>query len=337
MTLAVSGATVSLDPYLGGVRDLRFEGRPGTILPLHGGENSVHYGNGFTCSALGDPKSETPDVNWHPDEIWQSEAEAIARLTLARRVRGALVEKEIRLRRDEPILYQTHRITGGEGRMSVGHHPLIQLGRSGRLSFSSKQVALTEATSMEQGLLQYPAYSTDLSRFPGRGSKVDLHEYPARTAREDIVTLVEAQGNELGWSAVVRGAEDDIIFVLKDPRVLPLTKLRYSCDGSNWGQLAQGSGGLLEIEDGCADGQDALTEASSCVAFKASVLPLAMNRQHVVRQAIGAIPRPEGWKSIADIRVCGNELQLMGSNGQSVRLPFDNCFFGLPSYPDILQ
>lgn len=292
MTLAVSGATVSLDPYVGGLRDLRFEGRPGTILPLHDTAASAYKGNNFTCSSLDEPFAALK-TSWNPDEIWQSEAEAIARLTLAHRFKGARVEKELRLRSDEPILYQTHRITGGEGRMSVGHHPLVQLGRSGRLSFSAKQIALTNEGPPGLGLLKYPAYTTDLSRFPGHGEDIDLHDYPARTVREDVVTLVEARGNDLGWTAVVRGAEDDVIFVLKDPRMLPLTKLRYSSDGSNWGHVVDGSGGILEIEDGCAAGPVSLTYKGPDGEERdlgAGVLPLAMNRQHIVRQAIGAIP-----------------------------------------------
>lgn len=295
----------------------------------------------FFCAPFGETADAplhgwTANSHWQAEEIWQSGTEAVARLTLSRPVKGALVEKELRLRSGEPILYQTHRISGGNGGLSVAHHPMVGMSQGGRLSFSLKQVALTSGEPMDRGArkLNYPAQSSDLNAFPGKDGPVDLQDYRAGDGCQDFVTLIEAPGNDLGWTAVVRKQEDDVIFILKDPRVLPITMLWYAQGDAHPGEF-------LGIEDGCAagaEGQVAAERDNAVSRFGVpTVLPLALNRVHLVRQAIGAMPRPSGWSEVADIRICEDQLRLMGSDGTAVHLPFDRAFFDLPQFTARLQ
>ena len=333
MTLTVTGASVTLDPYQGDLRNLRFEHLSSAISPLRHSvpPNSIAGEDPLLKSALTQGVSGeffgagwTENNRWCAEEILQSGNEAAARLSLSQPVNGARVEKVLRLRRGEPILYQTHRISGGTGGLSVAHHPTICVAGDGRLNFSMKQVAFTADRAPNQcaSRLLYPSQSSDLGRFPGRHALVDLRAVSPDRAQADCVTLIEAVGNDLGWTAVVRKVEDDIIFVLKDPRVLPVTTLRYAQAGhADMGETA------LAIEDGCVPGEGAAiagAQAGSVSRYGVPTgLPLASGRVHVVHQAIGALPRPRGWAEVADIRLLGRHLQVMGDTGETVVIPFD--------------
>ncbi len=322
MTLAVAGASVCVDPQHGILHDLHFDGLPSGMSPLRSPDAFPPLDADQTARLSGDFCCENADVksrdlcavrHWQAEEIWRSGAEAQVRLRMTRAVQGARVEKLLRLRAGEPILYQMHRIIGGRGRLNVAHHPVLNLRCGGCISYSMKQAAL--AKSAEDGALH------PLARFPQ-----NLQDIVPSDHGHEVISLLEAPGASLGWTAVVREAEEDVIFVLKDPRVLPVTKLRYS-------KAANGAlgGGVLGLEDGCAT-------AENCAARTLPTdLSLAQNRVHVVRQAIGALPRPKGWTGVADIRVLGNALQLIGSDGSDVHLPFDTGFFDLPDQPVRLQ
>lgn len=294
----------------------------------------------FFCAPFGASRGApihgwTANSVWEVEEVVQSGRAAVARLTLSRPVNGARIEKELRLRKGEPLLYQSHRIAGGHGGLSVAHHPMIRMAGGGRLCFSPKRVALTGDEPLEPGRnwLSYPAQSADLSRFPGRDGPVDLHYYPKAQGNEDFVTLIEAPGNSLGWTAVLRAVERDIVFVLKDPRVLPVTMLWYSNGGRDTAPWCGQHTGVLGIEDGCtagAEGQEA-AEGDNPIARHGvpTVLPLAMDRVHVVRQVIGAVPCPDGWQAVADIRLDRSTLSLFSDTGAAVHLPFDGSFFSV--------
>jgi hypothetical protein len=47
-----------------------------------------------------------------------------------------------------------------------------------------------------------------------------LTQYPSEQGHEDFVTLVESEAG-IGWTAVTRAAQNDIVVVLKDSAVMP--------------------------------------------------------------------------------------------------------------------
>src|SRR5690606_33027828 len=139
------------------------------------------------------------------------------------------------LRDNHPFLYQEHRLIGGAGELPVAHHVMSIMARGGKLAFSPKRFAETPSESLEPDpsrgryLLAYPARTHDFRRFPTKdGGFADLTNYATGERREDFVTLVEEPGNALGWTALQRQAEGDLVFVLKNPVDLPITMLWYS-------------------------------------------------------------------------------------------------------------
>lgn len=292
MTLAVPDGAVTIDPHQGNLRGLRFWDGRKWLDPLHfaGLDRPERDGlppvrrktaGDFLSGSTGGWTADSP---WQVREVVQSGGAALARLSLGRFAQGATVEKELSLRQGEPILYQSHLLQGGQGELTLAHHPLVRMARGGRLSFSPKSHALTNS-ALSEAACEGP---------------VDLRHSPNRTEGEDLVTLVEAAGNPLGWTAVLRHAEQDIVFILRDPELLPVTTLSYSHGG-----------GVLGIGDGCAPGADG--EMSSAA--------------HTVRHALGAVPCPEGWTHVTEISIDQNTLRLAGDGERVLWLPFDGRFF----------
>jgi len=346
LKLAVPGVRLALDPYIGNLRDLGFADGDRWLSPLHSApwlhEDAVQedpslapverkLSGDFLCAPFG-PSDDAPihglsaNSAWNTVELVQSERATLARLVLARKVRGAVLEKQLLLQNGVPLLCQSHIITGGSGALPVAHHPMLKPGPDARLSFSPKQLVLTGGVPLEAGRnwLSYPAQSDDPGHFPTVDGDSDLHYYPARTGHEDFVTLVEAPGRRLGWTAVTR--RDDIVFILKDPAVLPVTMLWYSNGGRDHSPWNGRHRGVLGIEDGCAPGSGHGEGDILRARGVATHLDLAPGRRHLIRHVIGAVPRPKGWSRVIDIRQDGARLLIEGDCDPPVLLPFKKNF-----------
>lgn len=354
LTLSVPGAGLRLDPRLGTLTSLWFEADGRRITPLHTApwvddpdvqsDETVplvdrRLAGDFFCAPFGTTGGGVPhhgftaNSPWEVEEITQTGQGAVARLTLLRPVQGARVTKTLQLSAYDPLVYQTHVISGGDEGLTVAHHPMLRIAGRGWLSFSPKRLAITpEAPSVAgRNWLSYPARTTDLSLFPGANGPVDLHDYPSVTGHEDFITLIEAAGSSLGWTVLIREAEDDLVLILKDPAALPVTMLWYS----NGGRLDAPWNGrhlrVLGIEDGCTAGAQGLLAArgqnSIRMAGVATVLPLAAGRVHTVRHVIGAVARPAGWVRVTGVRLEGASLRLTDGSGEVLVLPFKYGFF----------
>jgi len=311
MTLTMPDGAVTIDPHLGILRELRFWDGRKWLDPLQaaaGAGGTVDFNCG-PCGGAGQG-GESP---WELREVVQSGREALARLSLGHVVQGASVEKEVSLRKGEPILYQSHMLTGGQGVLNLGHFPVVRMARGGQLSFSPKQPA-GEGELMPCAR-DIPAQGGSLASRCAQGGPVELGAGDASVA-ETRVTLVEAAGNSLAWTAVLRHAEQDIVFVLRDPGMLPVTTLWQAEDGRELG-----------IGDGCAPGDGARRRHRECGTDGACPLALAPSRVHRVRHAIGAVPCPEGWTHVTAISIDQNTLRLEGDGDGTICLPFDGRFF----------
>jgi hypothetical protein len=259
-----------------------------------------------------------------PWEVVEAEADRV-RLRLGPKVQGATVEKEIRIARDAPLLYQTHVIEGGSGEATLALHPMVRMAAGGRLAFSAKRAILAAEAPLEPGarLFRPGARGTDPSAFPGRDGPVDLGRYPEATG-EDLLTLVEAAGSRLGWTAVTRAAEADVVFVLKDPEVLPVTMLWYSNGGRGAAPWNGRHRGVLGIEDGIAAGSAGHRAALGPNPVAAEGVPTALRLgpRHEIRHVIGALPRPPGWTTVTRIRREAGKLVLAGDGGPPVSVVF---------------
>jgi len=291
----------------------------------------------FFCAPFGasDIEPALPH-GWSANSPWRITERGANRLSaqLERTVMGARLRKSLTLQADAPLLRQEHWIEGGEGGLPVAHHPMLRLEGRGRFSCSPKRAVLTPDRPLEPGRakLAAGASAANLTCVPGTdGRPVDLSHLPIATAHEDFVTLVEAEGTQLGWSAVLRDKEDDIVFVLKDPAILPVTMLWHSNGGRDYAPWNGRHRGVLGIEDGCAAGADGHAAALAPNPVSATGVPtcltLAPDRTHRIAHVIGAIARPEGWGIVTDIRQSGDHLILSGDGGAPRHLPFPQDFF----------
>lgn len=356
MTLSVPGAGLRIDPRLGMLTALWFETDGRRIAPLHQApwldEPAVQVdaalplverrlAGDFFCAPFAMHGVASLPIHgwpanspWEVEEITQTGKGGLARLSLLRPVQGARLTKVVELSAHDPLVYQTHDLTGGDGPLTLGHHPMLRMAGRGWMSYSPKRLAQTPAQPLEPGggWLTYAASSTDLTAFPGRDGPADLTRYPQTRGHEDFVTLIEAPGSRLGWTVVIREDEDDMVLFLKDPAVLPVTMLWFSNGGRSFAPWNGRHTGVLGIEDGCAAGLVSLAAAAAPNPVSetgvATVLHLAEGQRHRIRHVIGAVPRPAGWQQVRSVQIDGASLVLTEVSGDRVVLAYRRGFFG---------
>jgi hypothetical protein len=208
---------------------------------------------------------------------------------------------------------------------------MSRMAEGGRLSFSPKRAALTDPEPQHAGrnLWALNQLRGDLHLDRADGGRWDLHDYPAGHAVEDFAILVEARDARLGWTVLMRNAEDDMLVVLKDPRVLPVTMLWVSNGGRDFSPWNGRHRGVLGIEDGCAAGAGGLRAALGDTRISAFGLPttLSLGPRHVIRHAMASLPRPPGWSEVTDVRLADGRLHLTERSGATVSVPFPDDHF----------
>ena len=268
----------------------------------------------------------TANMPW--DVIRIDVAEAHMRLSVP--VRGATVDKLVQI--VGPVLYQTHRIAGGQGALSLAHHPMTRMAEGGRLSFSPKRGVLTDPVGQYAGhnLWALNQSRPDLRLDRADGGQWDLRHYPAGHAVEDFCLLAEARGARVGWTVAMRNAEDDMLVVLKEARLLPVTMLWVSNGGRDFPPWNGRHTGVLGIEDGCAAGGTGLAAAQGENRLTAMGVPtvLQLGAARTIRHAMVSLPRPPGWCEVAGLTLDRGRLTLTETGGGQVSVPFDSGFFG---------
>ncbi|MBP1884437.1 hypothetical protein [Sinorhizobium mexicanum] len=351
--IAITSAcgTLQFDPAVGNIPRLRFHWAERWIEPLHAApwrnEPNIEadpalspaerrLAGDFFCApfaAAADPA--VPAHGWTANSPWLLEEHEAGRvrLALARDVSGATVTKNLGIAEDAPLLYQEHVIEGGQGILPVSHHPMVHLSGRGRFFTSKKRAILTPEQPLEPGrsCLAYPMRAVDLTEAVGaEGGTVDLTRWPIARRNEDFVTLVEAPGAAVGWTAVIREDEDDIVFFLKDPAILPVTMLWFSNGGREYAPWNGRHLGVTGIEDGCCPGLAGEAAAARANPISAegvaTGLALADGHRHVVRHVTGAVPRPSGWTEIAAISAEGDWLTIADAAGRHLVLPWRSDF-----------
>ncbi|MBF9058633.1 hypothetical protein HKCCSP123_05500 [Rhodobacterales bacterium HKCCSP123] len=341
-------SALSVDPGLGNLPDWQVGGR----RPLHSApwreEVAVQsdpdlplvnkrLAGDFLCMPFGQDDVaggpiHGPTANAPWEVIRQDVAEAHLRLSV--HVRGATVDKLVQI--TGPVLYQTHRIVGGEGAVTFAHHPMIRMAEGGRLSYSPKRAVLTDPVPQYAGHTLWalnqtrPVAGNDLRLDCEDGTEWDLHHYPAGHRVEDFCILVEGRGARIGWTVAMRNAEDDMLVVLKDARLMPVTMLWVSNGGRDFSPWNGRHTGVLGIEDGCACGAAGLAAALADNRLTAMGVPTVMplGGARTIRHAMVSLPRPPGWSEVAEVTLARGRMTLTEIGGGQVSVPFDSGFFG---------
>ncbi|MCG7506435.1 hypothetical protein [Mesorhizobium retamae] len=359
VTFKAKGISVSIDTAVGHIADLTIESGDRILKPLHRApwidepqetlplglpDGVTRLSGDFLCAPFSrSDVEEAPLHGWPANSPWKLVDNSAttdgwrAVFRLQRPVMGATVEKIITLRDGHPFLYQEHAFIGGDGAISVAHHPMTIMREGGHLAFSPKRAIVTDANPLEPDpargsyLLAYPARSEDLHHFPGRdGTVVDLADYRLDRRHEDFVTLIEADHGGPGWTAVSRIAEKDVVLVLKNPAELPITMLWISNGGRDYAPWNGRHRGVLGIEDGrtavghaASLGDNWLKREGIATAFE-----LDPERRVAFRHVIGALAAGEG-KVVGDVTASAGRLHVTSVGNVVLDAPYDAEFLGI--------
>lgn len=360
--LEAKGISVTVDLRVGHIREFAAEHSGRTVRPLHtapwvedeaiGRDETVPpnirwLSGDFFCAPFSTSDvEEAPPHGWPANSEWKHlstdrEGEAVtARFVLKRAVMGARLEKHFSLRDGHPFLYERHIFVGGKGRIPVANHAITRFGPAGgRLSFSPKAWGETPANPLEgdpargRSALAYPARFEDISRVPlADGRPVDLHDYPPAARHEDFAMLVEAPESAFGWAAAVRRDEGEIFLSLKNPAELPVTMLWFSNGGRDYAPWNGLHTGVLGIEEGRSYGgaghRGSIAENPLSRAGIPTALELNPQGAVSVRNIIGGLSLPDGWRAVETVEPTGGGLRLVGDAGTVLEVPCDTDFLG---------
>lgn len=200
----------------------------------------------FFCAPFADNDVDPAETRPHgatANDTWELAGRDVheLRLRLAKPVSGATVDKIVRVHPGHAAIYQTHRFTGGEGDLPLGHHLMVRSENALRLGFSAHVWAGTPPTPVEpdaeqgRSLLEYPQRIESLRRVKrADGAIIDVTSYPWDNGHEDILMLVTDRGQRFGWTAVTDADAGWVLFALKRPEQLASTMIWMSNGGRTY-------------------------------------------------------------------------------------------------------
>lgn len=359
LRFSAKGIAVSVDLSVGHIADLAIDSGGRALHPLHRApwldepEDSLppnliagqrRLSGDFLCAPFSVSDVEpAPLHGWPANSPWDVTASAATvdgwqvRLRLRHKVLGATVDKILTLRDSHPFLYQEHAFSGGDGEVPVAHHPMTAMRNGGKLAFSAKRLALTPDQSLEpdpargRSMFAYPARTEALDGFPtAAGGMTSLHDYRASDLREDFVTLVEAEHDGLGWTAVARESEADLVLVLKNPRDLPVTMLWISNGGRDYAPWNGRHLGVLGVEDGRAAAGHKASIGDNALKREGVATTLRLGGEARFRQVIGALPMVGNGGTPVTVVAGDSGLHLGFADGADIIVPFDATFLAQP-------
>lgn len=293
----------------------------------------------FLCAPFGPSDIDNgPAHGWSANSEWRLVDEIhngachSSIFHLARKVFGATLHKNLTLIDGHSFLYQSHSFSGGQGALPVAHHAMVHLAGTGSLSTSPKAFAQTPTDWNEPAkILTYPGQSEDLSRFPGAGGyPVDLTHLPFGKTNEDFVMLVEAAPSDLGWSALSRHSEGDVVLLLKNAHALPVTMIWNSNGGRQSSPWNGRHRGVVGIEDGICYSlfghQASITPNPLNALGTPTAIQLVPDGSVKIRHVIGAFKPSIPVQRVTDVECTHDTLTVHFNDGKSQTLPFDGTF-----------
>ncbi len=350
-TITARGVSVEFSSRGGVLRQLQVSDDGSTISPLHQAPWSPHevpadapphqawLAGDFLAAPFGSSPDGLHGLTANGDWRVTPSGAGTLRAVLDGAVNGATVVKELSLADDHPFVYQRHLFIGGTGALPVANHAMISVPNGARLSFSRKRWWETMAEPLEttrgRSCLAYPRRSEDPAAFPAAdGSTVNLHSYPWGDRHEDFVAGIEDPTSQLGWTAVVRPAEGDLILTLRNAHALPMTMLWHSNGGRDYAPWNGRHTGCLGVEEGAALPVLGLSSRESPDPLTAAGQPALLTLDPFgtvdVRHILGAIRWPTG-QSVAGVMLEDDVLTVTGDWGAERKLPLRAAWLALGS------
>jgi hypothetical protein len=291
----------------------------------------------FLCAPFGPSDQGLHGLTANGD--WQvlPSAPGVLRAVLDGDVQGATVIKELSVEDGHPFVYQRHLFIGGTGSLPVANHAMISVPNGAKLSFSRKRwwesLAEPVETTGGRSRLAYPRRTEDAAEFPAAdGTSVNLYRYPWGDRHEDFVAGVEDPASILGWTAVVRPTEGDLILSLRNPKLLPMTMLWHSNGGRDYAPWNGRHFGCLGVEEGAALPMLGLSSHETPDPLTAAGQPGRVTLDPTgtveVRHILGAIRWPEG-QSVAGVMLEGDTLTITGDWGAERNVPLRGSWLQL--------
>lgn len=304
----------------------------GEVMPDGEAPLMARLGGDFFCAPFAASAEGSPLHGWPANSRWHvtRSQEGVLEAELEHRVLGARLTKRLLVLDCHPFVYQSHRFSGGSGRITFANHANVSVGNGAFIRTSPKRVWETPESQQEpdpargRSALVSPAQSKDPRAFPGVDGPVDLTRYPWNPCHEDFVIGIEAAGNTFGWTAVTRPVEGDLYLSLRDPGRLPMTMLWHSNGGRDYPPWSSRHVGCLGVEEGAAEHMLSMSGEADLTGPGALTLGGEVEVGHV----IGAVVWPSG-EPVSDVRIEQDGLAITGEGGCTRHVPMDIAFLGL--------
>ena len=311
--------------------DVSLEGIPHMLQNLRGDFFCAPFGASDVDPNENRPHGATANAQW--DAIETSNTSGVWQLSC--KVMGATVTKKIHLETGHPVVYQEHQFKGGNGRIPVAHHLMLNASSNLKLSFSSYRFVGTPPDPVENDLklgksiLHYNKTFDSLHEVPmSDGSHLDITQYPFAMGHEDLLMLSSANDVDLGWSAAVCEAQNWVWFAIKNTTTLPSTTLWFSNGGRYYKPFDSKHLNVIGIEECCAYfhlGHNASTRQNPVSEHGIQTSLLLSGQTITIPYAFGVVASPKGFSEVMDIGFSDNEIVLKGKKG-CIKVPFDTRF-----------
>jgi hypothetical protein len=286
------------------------------------------------------PHGETANAAWKLESTGKSKTETELHLSLETKVRRGRVDKMLRLRRGETVVYCRHLLSHMSGKMSLGHHATLKFpdaAGSGLIDTSPISYGQVLPIDFEKPAnrgytsLKTGAVFSRLDRVPAiDGTVSDLSRYPARRGFEDLVMVTHEAAPGFAWTAVTFPDQRHVWFALKDPRVLRSTILWISNGGRYYPPWNGRHVSVMGLEDVTAYFHLGLEESARPNPFSrrgiATHLSLKPGTPLAVNYIMGVAAIPEKWGRVKMISPDANGVTLHGTQGRAVHAPLDLSF-----------
>ncbi|NWF90682.1 MAG: hypothetical protein HXY50_14635 [Ignavibacteriaceae bacterium] len=198
------------------------------------------------------PHGSSANDKW---DIINIEEDSI-KLKLSKNILGAELIKEIKIAKDETVIYQKHTFTGGRGIIPIGHHAMLRIPTNAYISFSEFEFGGTPPLPIEnditlgRSILKYPQQFSDLTKVRKYDDElINVSKYPFEKNHEDLFMVISKRNADLGWSAVSCPEQGWLWFSIKNIKTLPNTVVWLSNGGRYYKPFSSRHINVIGIEE----------------------------------------------------------------------------------------
>lgn len=290
------------------------------------------------------PHGQTANDQWSLVGLDEKKDRHTLTLRMKTTARPGVVDKNITLIDGHNALYCRHTVLNMSGKMSYGHHAIVQFPDSegsGEYSHSPIKFGRTAPAPVEDpasggySILKIDQRFASLNKVPlATGGFTDLTVYPARRGYEDIATIVNRPTGPFAWNAVTFARQRYVLFTLKDPAVLPQTVLWISNGGRHYAPWNGRHVNIMGIEDVCSYFHYGLAESARPNALtkagSKTCVSLNPKRPLVVNYIMGIAKIPAGFDRVKTIKPAGarkpGHITLTADSGRRVTVAVEHEF-----------